>query len=280
MQESKLLGTLLPAHPDIQPILWTIRQKYGIPDVIPGDDSSREYSLSGDIIDWNAVREELDFRIRFESNMIPPEVARIQMMVEARKKLPEFLTYSEPITPKLKEDVDMLYKQYLQLYDFLVMNLATPFQIAVDGFYSAAIDGLFEYLKTTRMPAIPTDWISSIHTLPFFGEDVIMVLASSLADPDDIAQKFKEYFAKEFGSRRPKITNKNLRYADYLRMWLEGMTVQDIADVDIQLHRLEYPADEESDEYKRRKKQNENRIEHGVKRLWNTFGRRIPDKRE
>ncbi len=30
MQEIKLLGALLPAHPGIQPILHTIRKKYGI----------------------------------------------------------------------------------------------------------------------------------------------------------------------------------------------------------------------------------------------------------
>lgn len=68
MHEAKLLGSLLPAHPDIQPILQTIRKNYGIPAIIPGDDSSREYSLSGDTIDWVAVEKELDFRIFQQSN--------------------------------------------------------------------------------------------------------------------------------------------------------------------------------------------------------------------
>ncbi len=60
MQESKLLGALLPAHPGIRPILQAIRKKYGIRGVVLGDDSSRDYSVSGDEIDWVAVREELD----------------------------------------------------------------------------------------------------------------------------------------------------------------------------------------------------------------------------
>ncbi len=86
MQASKLLGALLPAHPDIQPILQTIRKKYGIRDVVRGDDSSRQFSVSGDDIDWDAVREELDFRIRFMSNLLPPELAQFHFRSPTRKR--------------------------------------------------------------------------------------------------------------------------------------------------------------------------------------------------
>ncbi len=84
MHERKLLGALLPAHPGIQPILQTIRKKYGISDVIPGDDSSRNFSVSGEEIDWKAVREELDFRVRYLSNLLPPELALFRFDVPLR----------------------------------------------------------------------------------------------------------------------------------------------------------------------------------------------------
>ena len=77
MHETSLLGSLLPAHPDIQPILQTIRKKYGIPTVIPGDDSSKEYSLCGNKIDWDSVEEELESRIRFSSSKLDKQKYRL-----------------------------------------------------------------------------------------------------------------------------------------------------------------------------------------------------------
>jgi hypothetical protein len=39
MKETKLLGKLLPSHPDILPILVEIREKYHIPEISPIDNS-------------------------------------------------------------------------------------------------------------------------------------------------------------------------------------------------------------------------------------------------
>jgi hypothetical protein len=35
MKESELLGTLMPSHPDLQPIIQEIRKKYQLPEVDP-----------------------------------------------------------------------------------------------------------------------------------------------------------------------------------------------------------------------------------------------------
>lgn len=175
--------------------------------------------------------------------------------------------------------MDALYRSYLQVIDFAIANLATPYQIVIEKYLSTVIANLMEFLKTAKINPVPTDWITAISTLPVLGEEVVIVMASSLADPDDTADLFKQHFIRTFGKHRPKITQRNLRYADYLRMWLEGMTIGDIADVDIQLHRLEYPENEESLEYKTKKRQTENRIEHGIKRLWDKLGKRIPDEK-
>jgi hypothetical protein len=37
MNETKLLSSLLPGHPDFQHILQNIREKYDIPEIIPED---------------------------------------------------------------------------------------------------------------------------------------------------------------------------------------------------------------------------------------------------
>jgi hypothetical protein len=35
MKESQFLGTLLPSHPDLQPIIRQLRQKYNLDEVFP-----------------------------------------------------------------------------------------------------------------------------------------------------------------------------------------------------------------------------------------------------
>jgi len=37
MKITKTLGKLTPAHPDLLPILASVRKKYGIPEIAPGD---------------------------------------------------------------------------------------------------------------------------------------------------------------------------------------------------------------------------------------------------
>jgi len=38
MKESKFIGTLLPSHPDLTPIIQAIREKYNLPEISPNDD--------------------------------------------------------------------------------------------------------------------------------------------------------------------------------------------------------------------------------------------------
>ncbi len=44
MQESKLLGTLLPSSPDFLPIVRQMREKYGLPEIDRDDDPITELS--------------------------------------------------------------------------------------------------------------------------------------------------------------------------------------------------------------------------------------------
>lgn len=38
MKESKFLGTLLPSHPDLIPIVQAMREKYKLSEISPDDD--------------------------------------------------------------------------------------------------------------------------------------------------------------------------------------------------------------------------------------------------
>jgi hypothetical protein len=58
MNEIKLFSSLVPGHPDIQPILQNIREKYDILEISPEDDGITEILLTDEQIDWDAVRQE------------------------------------------------------------------------------------------------------------------------------------------------------------------------------------------------------------------------------
>ena len=42
MKQSELLGALLPSSPNFQPIIEAIREKYGLSEISPDDDSIEE----------------------------------------------------------------------------------------------------------------------------------------------------------------------------------------------------------------------------------------------
>lgn len=50
MQENKLLGTLLPSHPDLIPIIREVRQKYKLPEISLDAEPIEEIYLEDEII--------------------------------------------------------------------------------------------------------------------------------------------------------------------------------------------------------------------------------------
>lgn len=72
MQESKLLGTLLPSMPAMHAILEKIRDKYNIPPVLPEDEQLAE-TLRAERTpeEWQAVFDDLEWDVRAEVPIVP-----------------------------------------------------------------------------------------------------------------------------------------------------------------------------------------------------------------
>ena len=51
MKKSQFLGTLFPSHPDLQPIIQQLREKYNLREVFPDEEPITEIYL-GDQILW------------------------------------------------------------------------------------------------------------------------------------------------------------------------------------------------------------------------------------
>lgn len=282
MKEANFLGTLILQSPLMFSILEKIREKYGIDEIDPTRDGLRERLLedmeNDQEIDWHAVRQNLEKEIRNIPDLLPPEVALFHKMIEIKNALPPEPTFTEPITDKLKIDVTALYHGYVGLYTVLADNLAAPFQTVIDNCYSAITDNALEFLYSGKIRDVPNDWISAVNTLPMFGEDIVMAVAGRLADPDEITQAFRQKLIKTFGKRRPKLTKKNLPFAEYLAMKLRRMRLRDIADEYILRHPHAFPKDPESPEYKRAKHELKVRLKQTIKRLDITLEAMIGDK--
>lgn len=209
---------------------------------------------------------------------LPPEIAKIQRVIEFREELPQKPQFTEPTTQKLRINVRKLYKAFLQLYDFALANVFLPYERGVEMFLNAAADNLVEFLRTGKARPIPREWMTAVNTMHVYGEKVVVAMANQLADPDETVGLFRQQFAQAFPFRRRGLTNTDEAIADYLRMWLEGMALQDVADEYMQDHfpRLRDP---QSEGYKHEKRRVENMLEHGLRRAWGRVNVLLEDKK-
>ena len=108
MKETKLLGKLLPSHPDILPIFEEIREKYGIPEISPNDDSLKmllEYELE---IDWEAVHSEILEKVK-QTNLLPENTKKLYDSIKQLQTKgiddPEF----EKVSEKFQNAIKLLF---------------------------------------------------------------------------------------------------------------------------------------------------------------------------
>ena len=282
MKETKFLAPILLESPLMFEILEKIREKYSIDKLDPNKDPYKQrvrQDMEQDPpIDWQAVRQDLEAEIRAIPDLLPPEFAAVQRLLEAKKTLPAEPTFTEPITDKLRADVTAFYHLFAQLFTLFTDTLAAPWQTAIESCYAALVDMAWEYLYSETIRDIPQDWISAIQTVPLFGDDVVMAIVGPMADPDEFTEQLRQRLKETFPPHRPKLTKKNLPFAKYSAMRLRRVPIKDIADEYIQDHRRQFPSDPESIEYRRAKRKLEENLKKITKRQLLTFDAMLGDK--
>ena len=282
MRESKFLGTILIESPMMFEILEKVRDKHNIEKLDPSKDPYKQ-RIRQDMeqdppIDWQVVRQDLEAEIRAIPDLLPPEFAAFQKIIEAKQKLPAEPTFTEPITDKLRADVTAFYHLFAQFFTLFADTLAAPWQTAIDNCFVGLVDNAWEYLYSETIRDIPQDWISAIRTVPLFGDDVVMAIVGPMADPDEITEQLRQKLKATFPPHRPKLTKKNLPFAKYSAMRLRHVPIKDIADEYIQDHRRQFPSDPESIEYRRAKRKLEENLKKITKRQMLTFDAMLGDK--
>ncbi len=273
MKEPQFLGEIFVESPLGNDIIERVMEKHNIYDVRRKKDGLKQRLLHemDYPVDWKAVRNDLEIEIKGVPDLLPSELASFQKVLELKKSFPRELTFTDPVTDNIKTNVIALHKLTIFLIDLIAEIIGAPFQTTIDNCYSTLVENAFEYIYSGKVRDIPQNWLSAVHVLTMAGDDAVMAIANRIADQDAIVEQFRKQLVKSFGKRRPKITKKNLPYAQYFGISLRKMKIKDIADEYIQQHRRQFPKDEESLEYRRAKRRLEENLKKTVYRLKETF---------
>jgi len=256
-KQAKILGALLPAHQDFQPILQRLREEYNLPDGGIIDKDYADFILEQDI-PWEEVRKELKNEIINVPDLWPEKLINL---------LKQYYAY-----PALLEDPGSLMgdlegeREDFKLLLQGVMRFIKPIIEKFDEFINTTTDLLLTWLATGETADIPFDWFGTVSVIPMFDDHIIMAMAGPFSDPKEIAQQFTAEHHRIFGKDRYRISGEFLNNIDLLRMKFDGVPLKDISDEYIQGHRSQFAKDERSPQYRSQKRRLEERIKKQLQR--------------
>jgi hypothetical protein len=242
MKESKLLGSLLPTHPDFAPIIQEIREKYQLPEISPDDDPICEIYLEDQIVPLPDFLEEIHALLQEKTDLLPPQYARIYKQGKKNLGKPFDMRGYEKLLP-----ADMK-KAFSGFYRIVQSTIETVVNI-LDGQYKKIAEMLYIYILTGETEETPNDWISKVVRIEISGEPVILAFASQVANPDVVIQQFRSQYKKTFGAHRPKVTKTVVSTAYYMRLKRLGKPWKYIVEEFIRLNNFSLPRDRSSNRY-------------------------------
>jgi len=225
---ARLLGIAFPAIPEIVDTLKPIMDKYNIP-LILSENKELQKTVRAERTDeeWIVIRDEIETNLRKRFEFIPTGLRPLYnswkkkpdeyLKVKGVSKLPAFLR--EPIT-----------KLFTTLLEFTLPS----FQL-LDRVYKYLSDQLFDHL-TKGSPVTFPDFVfggTLVAAIPPENDKLVIAYASELADPAATAQQFLAKIIETFGEH-PKVTDDNLKGAEYFVLEKYGRSREDIITIDEQ----------------------------------------------
>ena len=273
MKENEFLGTLLPSHPEFLLIEEAIREKYSLAEVNPEEEPIQEIDLDGNPIPLEDFRKDIENHLRANlSSIIPPELLKAyipcKLFSETQHKTQ--LEGIDLLPEDWKKSSDEIFK-FVQVISNLIIQI-------VDPMIDAIVDMLYWYLLTGEDQQIPNDWISKVMNGQSMGETIVMAMAGSMADPDVIANQFRDQCRKTFGSYHPRITKTITNTAHYLKLKKAGKPWNFIVEEFIRLNKFSLPRDRSSPRYQKTLLRYEQRLKKRMQRTEFAFQALIRDK--
>ena len=235
MKETKFLGTLMPAHPDLIPIVEMMRKKYNLPEISPDDDPITEIYLGDEIIPLKDFHGEIELEVQKTVTLLPPKIA--DFYVRAKTLL------AKPVKMRKYNFLSKALKKALLDYYDLARKMAVFFTDLLDQQFAIIADMLYAYILTGESEEIPNDWISKVLTITQDEDKVVIAVANQRANPDVIVQQFREELRKAHGSHHPGITKSVVNTAHYMRLQRAGKPWKYIVGEFIRLNDFKLPRD-------------------------------------
>lgn len=237
MQESRLLGTWLPSTPVLHGILDKIRQKYNIPEVLPGNKQlAATLRAERTREEWQAVFDDLEREIRAEIQLLPPELDKmVQGVVEIINKSTK-AKFLEGAT------VEVTDPAFARLVELFMTNAMQAVQY-LNQVYKGLAERMFDHLITGRPIELPEKLVNIVGVMRLNIDDepepLVIAVAHQLSNPDEITRIFRARIVETFGEK-PSLKDIYLDTANYLALWNTDRSLDDVVMMDMEQHPEDY----------------------------------------
>jgi hypothetical protein len=233
MQITKALGKLTPAHPDLLPILASICERYGIPEIAQGDPTLAEILGADNMPDIEAMRDDIEQELRKIPDFLPEKSQLIYKIIDAKEN-----DFDYPEMDELSDEMRKMVKALM----LVTAQMVESYKYAFDIVFSGLADHSIRYLLTGEARELPEDWFMMAGPMQtLWGEPVVIAMGNELADPREVAKLYKAAYRETFGEVKPKLTKENEKTLDSLRMNLEGKSINYLVGLYEENHPSEFP---------------------------------------
>ena len=241
MLEAKFLGSLLPSHPDFEPIIEAIRAKYGLPELYPQDEPIREIYFEDEIITLEQFAQDVKNHILENMDSIFPEDFAKQFRSAKLGAEFEYQTELEKFSDDLKPGMQAFF-------EFTKTSLRTIYKL-LDANIDEVVTTICNYLLLGDSMEAPQDWFGKVFTMKSGEDTIICVAISELTNLDLMFQQVKSLYHKTYKKSQIKITPKTVSTAYYLQLARRNKDRDFILDEFIRLNGFDMPKDTNSPRY-------------------------------
>lgn len=257
---------MLPAVPEITAIVEQVRAKYPkLKDIPIGEGDVEELLISDVDVDWEAIRKDVEGLVRDAVDLIPEH---FMTMYQALKR-----SEDEPREVQGREDIPLdIRETYVKSYRFM-LALFGPWEKTLDDYFKIVVERVIEFLMTNKSREIPEGWLALVSESSMMGSRCVIAMAGPLADPKEVAAKFRRKCTEVFGRDRARVSNEGVNTIEYLTLKLTGTKLKDLADAYMQRHAGAYPPDPMSSAYRAARRKVEDMLKMRIWRLQETIRR-------
>lgn len=239
--EAIFLGSLLPSHPDFDPLIRAIRTKYGLPEIYPQDEPVKDIFLEDEIIPLEQFTQDVKNQILENIDTLFPE--DYVKKYRSSKNAVEFDYQKE-----LEKFSDDLKPAMQTFFEFTKNSMQTVYKI-LDANIDEMVNMICNYLLLGDSMEAPQDWFGKVFTMKSGDETVILAMVSGITNLDLMFRQIKNLHEKTFGSRQIKITPKIANTAYYLQLMKRRKDRDFVLDEFIRLNGFDFPKNKNSPRY-------------------------------